>query len=172
MTATTTLLARAALSFARLRAVDRSRALEHLLGLPEADRRLRFGHGGTATIERYIGEMDFDREIVLGAFGPQRLLVALAHVPIRAGVAELGLSVAPGWRRIGVGLSLADQALSAACRSGARLFRFHFAASNDGMHRIARALALRVERDGSDFIAQCALSAGTSKVEGTAREQD
>jgi RimJ/RimL family protein N-acetyltransferase len=142
------------LTVRRLTSADRTAVREHLLSLPPADRRLRFGHGSVEPIGRYVDAIDFDRQHVIGAFAPQGELVALAHLPIVQGVAELGVSVSPRHRHRRLGLMLARRALEAAARAGAREFRFEFAPANEPMRRIAHALGLDVRRDGTELAAR------------------
>jgi RimJ/RimL family protein N-acetyltransferase len=142
------------LSLRRLTAADRAAVRAHLLSLPPDDRRLRFGHGSAEPIGRYVDAIDFDRQHVFGAFTSHGELVALAHLPIVHGVAELGVSVSPRHRRRRLGLQLARRALDAALGAGAREFRFEFAPANEPMRRIAQALGLDVRRDGTELAAR------------------
>ena len=141
----------------RLRDHHRAQVLEHLMTLTEADRRMRFGHGAVDAIDRYVAGLDFERELVLGAVEPHGALIGLAHVPVEADVAELGLSVLPQARRRGVGRELAIRARWEAERRGARAFRFHSTSSNDAMRRIAASLCMHVMLDGNDLLAECGL---------------
>ena len=127
------------------------------MALSEADRRMRFGHGAIDAIDRYVAAIDFEHEIVLGAVEPNGALIGLAHVPIEADVAELGLSVLPQARRRGVGRELALRARQEAESFGAGAFRFHSTSSNDAMRRLAAALRMHVIFDGNDFVAECGL---------------
>jgi RimJ/RimL family protein N-acetyltransferase len=134
---------------------DRGRMLAHLLALAPADRALRFGFvSDDAAIARYVAAIDFDGSVVLGVADLGGALVGMAHVAFEGDVAELGLSVAAGARRRGVGNALARAALRAAERRGAREFRFDCAASNVGMRRLAEQLGMPVVADGSQSIAR------------------
>ncbi len=139
----------------QLGASDPPRALAHLLALDAADRVLRFGVAtDDAAIARYVDSIAFDSQAALGAIDADGALIGFAHVPVIGNVAELGLSVTRGHRRRGVALALAAAALRAAERAGAGEFRFHSAASNDGMRRLAQQLGMALDVEGSELIAR------------------
>lgn len=94
---------------------------EHLLRLPEEERRLRFygaageewlrGHARTA-----LGEVS---ALGHGAWDGPRLRAAALCLALPEG-AEIRLSVEPGWQRIGLGRALLARLLADAARAGCR----------------------------------------------------
>lgn len=142
----------------RLGEGNRTDVRAHLLSLDATDRTLRFGVTSDAdAVERYVANLDFERDVFLGARARDGALVGLAHVALVDGIAELGVSVCERARRSGVAAALAQAALREAQRLAAREFRFDFVAGNAGMRRLARKLAMTVSRDGNEFLAQRAL---------------
>ena len=136
--------------------------LEHLLGLPEDDRYLRFGHAASdEQIRRYVDGMDFSRDEVFGVFDRQLRLGALAHLacprPGRCEVAEYGVSVAHRWRGQGFGTRLFTHAMLLARNRGTAVLLVHALAENQPMLRIARAAGATVQRHGPDAEARVCL---------------
>lgn len=83
---------------------DAERILSHLVTLDVDDRFLRFGYGiGDEGIARYVARIDFVRDHVHGLTDAGGRVVALAHMAVRDGEVDFGLSVAPAWRRRGLG---------------------------------------------------------------------
>ncbi|MBV2264703.1 MAG: GNAT family N-acetyltransferase [Thauera sp.] len=83
---------------------DAERILAHLVALDVDDRFLRFGYGiGDEGIARYVARIDFARDHVHGLTDAGGRVVALAHMAVRDGEVDFGLSVAPAWRRRGLG---------------------------------------------------------------------
>src|SRR3954470_11305162 len=83
----------------------RPRIVAHLLALPERDRYLRFGYAASdAQVTRYVEQIDFDRDEVLGIFNRRLRLLAMTHLAFlgdrepHAARAEFGVSVAPNAR--------------------------------------------------------------------------
>lgn len=140
---------------------DRAALLAHYLALSEDDRNCRFGAGcSDSAIERYVAGLDLRQVRTLAVRSPDNgALLAVAHVPVENGVAELGISVLPEARRQGFAALLAERALSEARRAGAREFGFQFAAANDGMRRLAARLRMRTERIDAEWVARLRLAA-------------
>lgn len=91
----------------RFGAADAARILTHLLGLDTDDRLLRFGHGiRDDGIAAYVAALDFARDHVHGLCNAQGGIVALAHVALREGEIDFGLSVSPEHRQRGLGHAL------------------------------------------------------------------
>jgi GNAT superfamily N-acetyltransferase len=134
---------------------------EHLNRLPADDIRLRFGHGSADAIERYLRSIDFRRDAVLGVEDTEGQLLGVAHVPIRDGVAELGVSVLPHVRRRGIGKALSLSAKTLAAGAGARRFSFQFAPSNQAMRKIAERMNMSLRSEGTEVHATS--GAGTSE---------
>src|SRR4051812_45644734 len=88
----------------RLNASARDAYLAHLAALLPADVRLRFGSTLSAdAIAAYVQRIDFDHDALFGVYGAGLDLVGAAHLAFGGDIAELGVSVATGARRRGVG---------------------------------------------------------------------
>jgi GNAT superfamily N-acetyltransferase len=144
----------------RLGPADRPRLLAHFLALSEGDRNCRFGAGcSDEGIERYVASIDLERACTLAICAADGRLLAVAHVPVANGVAELGISVLPRFRRRNFATLLAQRAVREARTAGAREFVFDFTASNAGMQRLAERLQMTTERLGAALVARLPLAA-------------
>lgn len=91
----------------RFGAADTPRILEHLRALDADDRLLRFSHGiRDEGIAAYVASLDFARDHVHGLCTAQGDIVALAHVALRDGEVDFGLSVIAAYRQRGLGRAL------------------------------------------------------------------
>ena len=140
-----------------LAARHRPLILTHLSGLSETDRYLRFGYAASeAQIERYVEQLDFERDEVFGIFNRRLELVAMAHLAYMDAVAsprpaaEFGVSVAKGSRGRGYGDRLFDHAALHARNRGIDSLLVHALSENTAMLRIARNAGARIERDGPE----------------------
>jgi ribosomal protein S18 acetylase RimI-like enzyme len=140
-----------------LEARHRPRILAHLLDLSERDRYLRFGYAASdVQIERYVGQLDFDRDEVFGIFNRRLDLVAMAHLATMDSsaahrtAAEFGVSVAKSSRGRGYGDRLFDHAALHARNRGIDSLLVHALSENTAMLRIARNAGARIERDGPE----------------------
>ena len=76
----------------------RGRIAKHLLSLNEQDRYLRFGYVAQDTqIEKYVAQLDFERDEIFGIYNRRLQLIAVAHVAMslsaeHAQCAEFGVS--------------------------------------------------------------------------------
>lgn len=137
----------------------RDRLREHLLGLDERDRYLRFGYPASdAQISHYADTLDFGRDEVFGIFNRRLELIAMAHLAYapapqikdQPAMAEFGASVNKRARGRGLGARLFDHAiLHARNRHISRLFIYALS-ENSAMLKIARNAGATVERAGSD----------------------
>lgn len=153
----------------------RERIAQHLLALPEHDRYLRFGYAASDDqILKYVQQINFDRDEVLGIFDRRLRLLAMAHLaysPDSSGqptsCAEFGVSVAPRARGRGYGKRLFDLAALHARNRGVQTLLIHALSENTPMLRIARAAGAEVVREGSESQALLKLPAETvaSQVE-------
>ncbi len=135
----------------------RPRILAHLLALNERDRYLRFGYAASdVQIERYVEQLDFNRDEIFGIFNRRLELVAMAHLAyMDAAVsprpaAEFGVSVAKGSRGRGYGDRLFDHAALHARNRGIDSLLVHALSENTAMLRIARNAGARIEREGPE----------------------
>src|SRR5579859_4872772 len=76
----------------------------HFLALPSEDRRLRFGAVlSDQAVCAYLRNIDYERDALFGVWGDELQIVGAAHLARLDGHAELGVSVLPGHRGLGLG---------------------------------------------------------------------
>ena len=122
---------------------DRPRLLAHFKALDENDRWLRFSANlPDDMLADYVDGIDFERDLVFGAFNVAFELVAVAHVGIREGTAEIGLSVLVGYRREGLARRLIERARRSAVARGCHRLWIHFMRDNDAMASLTRSLGM------------------------------
>jgi len=145
----------------RLRDTDRLRLVAHFLALPAKDRRMRFGTPlGTTGIAAYARAIDFGRDAVFAIEDGRRTLVGVAHVALPGDDAEIGLSVLPLHRGLGLGTALFRQGLAHARRAGAGALVMRYLAENGAVVRIARAFGMRIAVAGVEADARLDLAPG------------
>jgi len=142
----------------RLTASGRDPFLAHLLALPAEDVRLRFGTLlAPESIAAYAERIDFGADAVFAVHDDALAVVGAAHVGFYDGGAELGVSVLPGHRGLGLGSALLTRASEhARNRNAARLY-MHCLAENDVMMRIARRAGMSIVVDAGEADAHLAL---------------
>lgn len=147
-----------------LSALNRADVLRHLMALDPHDRYLRFGyHASDAQVERYAGQLDFDRDEIFGIFNWKLDLIAMTHLAYLtdatglARSAEFGVSVAAQARGRRYGSRLFDHAVLHARNRGVDTMIIHALSENTAMLRIARNAGASVERDGADSEARLKL---------------
>lgn len=134
----------------------RAAIAEHLLGLGERDRYLRFGYSAQdAQIRRYVDGLRFDRDEVFGVFNRQLRLIAMAHLayavtPERAHSAEFGVSVSRHARGRGYGNQLFERAVMHARNHGVSVLDIHALSENSAMLSIARKGGASIVREGGE----------------------
>jgi RimJ/RimL family protein N-acetyltransferase len=140
-----------------LGAGHRRRIAAHLLALEEQDRYLRFGYAANdEQIQRYVDQLDFERDDIFGIFNRRLELIAMAHlafIPNEPGTpagAEFGVSVLKKARGRGYGARLFDRAVTHARNEGVELMFIHALSENTAMIRIARNAGATLERAGSE----------------------
>ena len=142
-----------------LSAADRGALTVHFLALSADDRRLRFGTAaGDATIRNYVDHIDFDRDAAFGFFTDDLSLGGAAHVAVSNGVAELGVSVLPGYRLRGIGSALFDRASAFARNHFIRTLFMHCLTENSAMMHIARKSGMKIVTDGGEADAHLELA--------------
>lgn len=140
-----------------LSAGHKPQLLQHLLGLAERDRYLRFGYVASDTqIEAYVDRMDFERDEVFGVFNRRLEVAAMAHLaylpPVdgKLSSAEFGVSVSERLRGRGIGSRLFEHSMLHARNRGVDTLLVHALSENTPMLKIARHAGARVERSGGD----------------------
>ena len=135
----------------------RSRIAAHLLSLDEQDRYLRFGYAASdAQIQRYVDNLNFERDEIFGVYNRGLKLIAMAHVayaPASSNMesyAEFGVSVLKSGRGKGLGSRLFERAAMDARTKGVEMLFIHALSENTAMLKIARKAGAKVERDGSE----------------------
>lgn len=135
----------------RLAAYDRPALLDHFQALGTEDRRLRFGNPlGDAALRAYVERIDFDGDDVIAVRDECLRIVGAIHVARAGEAAELGLSVLPGYRDIGIGTALFERAVIRVRNRGLASIYIHCLAENAAMMYIARKLGMRVVRNGGE----------------------
>jgi GNAT superfamily N-acetyltransferase len=135
----------------KLAPIHRDALLRHFLALGEDDRRLRFGSMiSDAGIADYVARIDFDRDAVFGVFDDDLNLTGAAHVAVGEGMAELGVSVLPGYRGQNIGTALFDRAGMFARNQLIRVLFMHCLAENQAMMHIARKSKMRIVAAGGE----------------------
>ena len=146
---------------------NRSRITKHLLSLDKKDRYLRFGYSAQdAQIEKYVAQLNFERDEIFGIYNRRLQLIAVAHLamsisPQHAKCAEFGVSVLPSVRGRGLGARLFERAALSAANDNVQLMFIHALSENAAMLSIARKAGARIERDGSDSEAYLQLPLAT-----------
>jgi GNAT superfamily N-acetyltransferase len=145
----------------RLAPNHRDALLRHFLALGADDRRLRFGSTiSDAGIAEYVSGIDFDRGAVFGVFDDDLGLTGVAHVATGEGMAELGVSVLPGYRGQNIGSALFDRAGMFARNQMVRVLFMHCLAENQAMMHIARKSKMRIVAAGGEADAHLELPPG------------
>jgi GNAT superfamily N-acetyltransferase len=145
----------------------RERIGAHLLALDAQDRYLRFGYAANdEQIQRYVAQLDFDRDEIFGIFNRRLELIAMAHLaflvdPDEAPGAEFGVSVLKKARGRGFGARLFDRAVMHARNEGVQLMFIHALSENTAMLKIARNAGATLERAGGETEAYLRLPPAT-----------
>ena len=134
----------------------RERIAAHLLALEGPDRYLRFGYvASDAQIERYVAQLDFERDEIFGIYNRRLELIAMAHLafaehPEHHQCAEFGVSVLKKARGRGYGGRLFERAVIHARNAGVHMMFIHALSENTAMLKIARNAGAAVHRDGAE----------------------
>ncbi|HMN92209.1 MAG TPA: GNAT family N-acetyltransferase [Hydrogenophaga sp.] len=142
-----------------IRSLSRSHSriiARHLLALSPEDRYLRFGYAATdEQVRRYVEQIRFERDELLGIFNRRLQLIAMAHLafsvdPRCLSCAEFGVSVSRSARGRGYGSRLFERAVVHARNEGVQMLFIHALSENTAMLRIARKAGAIIERDGAE----------------------
>lgn len=130
----------------------RAAALSHFLALEADDRHLRFGSPTSdAIIERYVANLNFNRDALFGVFNDALDLVGIAHLAYVPSAndgtrsAEFGVSVLHDDRHRGLGAALLARAAVHARNTHIDTLFVHCLAKNKAMMHLAHKLGMRVE---------------------------
>jgi GNAT superfamily N-acetyltransferase len=134
----------------------REHVAQNLLALDAHDRYLRFGYAANdEQIRRYVAQLNFERDELLGIFNRKLELIAMAHLafsvdPQCLSCAEFGVSVAKNARGRRYGSQLFERAVIHARNEGVTMLFIHALSENTAMLKIARGAGAIIERDGSE----------------------
>ena len=146
----------------RLKAADRPALLAHFVALSPEDRRLRFGAATRDEgLRAYVERIDFARDGVFAVHDDDLRIVAAVHIALADGPAELGLSVADGWRGRGLGDVLLRRAVVWLRNRGVHGVYVHCLAENGAMMHLARRNGMRIVYSGGESDARLELPAAT-----------
>jgi len=141
-----------------LGAGEREAYARHLLALDPHDRHLRFGAGlSECTLRAYANGIDLERDALFGVFYEGVTLIGAAHLARAPSHAEIGLTVAPDFRRRGIGFALVATCCRHARTWGVRSVFMRCAAENTAMRNLARAHGMRLIVDGPEVDAFLAM---------------
>ena len=149
----------------RLRASDRPALLAHFMALDREDRRLRFGTPlREESIAAYVNRIDFGRDGVFAVLDGAREPVAVVHIACSDEKAELGLSVLPAYRNMGMGSALTEHAVMHLRNRGIMQAFVHCLSENGAMMHIARKLGMAVTPCGAETDAHIRLAPPTAQT--------
>ena len=152
----------AAPSTIRLRESDRAALEAHFLALDGEDRRLRFGTSiRDEALQGYVARIDFKRDGIFAVQDDDFNLLAVVHVAFSGESAELGLSVLPGRRGMGLGNAMLSRAVIHLRNRGANEVFVHCLSENGAMMHLARKHGMRVIPAGAETEARLALDPPT-----------
>jgi GNAT superfamily N-acetyltransferase len=130
---------------------EREFLANHFLALSPKDRVLRFGAAVSEyAVRDYVGRLDFDRDVVFGVLDARAQLIGAGHLARNRDFAELGLSVLPGYRRLGIGSALVSASCLRCHEWGVTELFMQCAATNVAMRNLAHKHGMRVLLDGSE----------------------
>lgn len=146
----------------RLGKHDRAALREHFLALGPEDRRLRFGGPlANEAIDRYVDRIDFVHDCLFAVHADDLRLLAVVHVALGDGPAELGLSVLSGRRGHGMGNALLRRAVTWLRNRGVASVQVHCLAENGAMMHVARKNGMRIAHSGPESDARLELDSPT-----------
>jgi GNAT superfamily N-acetyltransferase len=151
------------ISTVRLHASDRGALQAHFIRLDSGDRRLRFGSGTSdAGLREYVGRIDFERDGVFAVQDDELRLLAVVHIAMGSGPAEMGLSVLPEARGQGLGNALFGRAVTFLRNRGVASVFMHCLTENAAIMHIARKNHMRTARHGTESDARLELAPATA----------
>jgi len=141
---------------------DRRRVLRHFMALDSSDRLLRFGSMlPDDAVEKYVGKIDFAKDIVFGVINRRFQLVGVGHLAFmdkqahpdslhvtdKEKVAEFGVSVSASARGKGVGTRLFERAAMHCRNSDVDTLYMQCLSSNRTMMHIAKKAGMEIKRE-------------------------
>ena len=151
------------ISTIRLHALDRPALEAHFIRLDIEDRRLRFGSGiSDDGLRDYVRRIDFERDGLFAVQDDPLRLLAVVHIAMGSGPAEMGLSVLPEARGQGLGNALFGRAVTFLRNRGVASVFMHCLTENAAIMHIARKNRMRVARHGTESDAHLELAPATA----------
>ena len=151
------------ISTVRLHALDRPALEAHFIQLDSEDRRLRFGSGiSDAALRDYVRGIDFERDGIFAVQDDALRPLAVVHVAMGGGPAEMGLSVLPQSRGQGLGDALFRRAVTFLRNRGVGSVFMHCLSENAAIMHLARKHRMRMVRHGSESDARLELEPATA----------
>jgi GNAT superfamily N-acetyltransferase len=133
---------------------DRQAIFAHLMRLPPADRRLRFcSYISDYALRVYCDRLFTDQvhtDTVYAIRDEDGLIVAMAHVAIANGVADIALSVEDRCRGLGLGHKLFARAIKWCQVSGAKTIQIMYLSENLPIQRLVAKYTPSVTSHGSE----------------------
>lgn len=163
-----------ALSIEVMQASDAARITAHLTRLSADDRALRFNSAliDEGQIARYVGQMRFGEDLILGLVDAAGHVVGVAHgCAFKAGAEqriEAAFSIDTGYRGRGFGTALMRSLQAAASAHGVASIVGLCAVRNRPMRRIFERAGMTLERDDDEIRGRLALE-GPSAPDGHVR---
>ncbi|MDR2240430.1 MAG: GNAT family N-acetyltransferase [Zoogloeaceae bacterium] len=140
---------------------NREALRRHFLKLDAEDLRLRFEHViSELTLMRYVDSIDFKRDAVFGVFDGDLALTGVAHLGLRDGIAEFGVSVVPGHRGEGIGTALYRRAYEYSRNHRIQTLFVHCLKENAPMMHIARKAGMEIVLDAAEVEAHLRVPPG------------
>lgn len=134
-----------------LSVTNREALRRHFLALDDEDLRLRFEHAiSETTLMQYVDSINFERDAVFGVFDENLELAGVAHLGLIGGVAEFGVSVAPGHRGEGIGTALYRRAYEYSRNHRIDTLFVHCLKENAAMMHIARKAGMEIVLDAAE----------------------
>lgn len=140
---------------------------EHLKGLGENDRRLRFGMlASDDFIDHYVDAFDFNHDAFFGVIDSTLQIIGLAHLAysknttVVSNTAEFGVSVSESGRGIGVGTALFKRSAIHSRNTNIEILYVHCLSSNAAMMHIAKKAGMKVENSYGEADAYLRLPPG------------
>ena len=151
-------------STVRLAERDRAALLAHFTALGTEDRRLRFGASTSDEgLREYVARIDFERDGIFAVQDETLRLLAVVHVAVAPGSAELGLSVLPGLRAMGLGSALFARAVTHIRNRGLGEVFVHCISENAAMMHLARKHGMRLASFGMESDGRLELEPATAQ---------
>ena len=150
------------ISTVRLRGHEHGALAAHFISLDTEDRRLRFGSGiSDEGIRAYVKRLDFEHDGIFAVQDDELRLVAVVHVALDDGPAEMGLSVLEAWRGQGLGNALLGRAVMFLRNRGVLSVFMHCLTENASIVHLARKNGMRLAYSGAESDARLELEPAT-----------